>query len=56
MPPTELPGKRKTAGQPEKQTRLFFGLSGGFSLCALRTAGPASLACPEAEDSTPVSV
>jgi len=29
---------------------LFFGLSGGFSLCALRTAGPASLARPEAVD------
>jgi len=27
---------------------LFFGLSGGFSLCALRTAGPALPACPEA--------
>jgi len=48
MSPRELPGKRKTAGQPEKQTSLFFGLSGGFSLCALRTVGPASLACPEA--------
>jgi len=55
MPPCKLPGIRKTAGQPEKQTRLFFGLSGGFSLCALRTAGPASPACPEAEDGTPVS-
>jgi len=29
---------------------LFFGLSGDFSLCALRTAGPASPACPEAVD------
>jgi len=26
----------------------FSGLSIGFSLCALRTAGPALLACPEA--------
>jgi len=35
----ELPGKRKTAGQPEKQTCLFFGLSGGFSLCACAQQG-----------------
>jgi len=27
---------------------LFFGNFSGFSLCALRTAGPASPACPEA--------
>jgi len=54
MSSCELPGKRKTAGQPEKQTRLFFGLACGFSLCALRTAGPASLACPEAGNGTPV--
>jgi len=39
MPPRELPGIRKTAGQPEKQTCLFFGLSGGFSLCACAQQG-----------------
>jgi len=39
MPSSELPGNRKTAGQPEKQTRLFFGLSGGFSLCACAQQG-----------------
>jgi len=43
-----LPGKRKTAGQPKNKLVCFLGLPGGFSLCALRTAGPASLACPEA--------
>jgi len=56
MPPTELPGKRKTAGQPKNKLVCFSGLPGGFSLCALRTAGPALLARPEAEDSTSVSV
>jgi len=39
MWPRELPGIRKTAGQTEKQTRLFFGLSGGFSLCACAQQG-----------------
>ena len=39
MLPRELPGIRKTAGQPEKQTCLFFGLSGGFSLCACAQQG-----------------
>jgi len=55
MSPSELPGKRKAAGQSKKQTRLFFGLSGGFSLCALRTAAPALLACPEAGNGTSAS-
>jgi len=39
MSPCELPGISKTAGQPEKQTCLFFGLSGGFSLCACAQQG-----------------
>jgi len=56
MPPRKLPGKRKTAGQPKNKRAYFLGLSYGFSLCALRTAGPASLACPEAADNAPVSV
>jgi len=56
MPPTELPGIRKTAGQPEKTNSFVFRLACGFSLYALRTAGPALLACPEAVDSILVSV
>ena len=39
--------------QASRKNKLvyFSGLSGGFSLCALRTAGPALPACPEAADS-----
>jgi len=51
MSPRELPGIRKTAGQTEKTNEFVFRLACGFSLCALRTAGPASPACPEAVDS-----
>jgi len=37
--PRELPGRRKTAGQAEKQTSLFFRLTCGFSLCARAQQG-----------------
>jgi len=39
MPPCELPGKRKTAGQPKNKLVCFLGLSGGFSLCARAQQG-----------------
>jgi len=44
----ELPGIRKARKIPIKQASLFFGNFSGFFLCALRTAGLAPPACPEA--------
>jgi len=56
MSPCELSGRRKAVGQAEKISSLIFRPAFGFSLCALRTAGPALLACPEAGDGAPASV
>jgi len=39
MVPCELPGRRKTAGQPKNKLACFIGLSGGFSLCACAQQG-----------------
>jgi len=41
-------GHKKSLKIAEKQACLFYREFSGFSLCALRTAWPASLACPEA--------
>jgi len=41
-------GHKKSLKIAEKQARLFYRKFSGFSLCALRPAGPASLVCPEA--------
>jgi len=54
MPPTKLPGKRKTENQPENECIHFLAGSRFFAV-RMRTAGPALLACPEAEDVAPVS-
>jgi len=39
MPSSELPGNRKTAGQPKNKLVCFIGLPGGFSLCARAQQG-----------------
>jgi len=49
-------GHKKSLKISDKTSLLVFRQSSGFSLCALRTAGPALPACPEAGDSTPVSI
>jgi len=49
-------GRKKSLKISDKTSLLVFRQFSGFSLCALRTAGPASLACPEAVENTPVSV
>jgi len=41
-------GHKKSLKISDKTSKLVFRQFSGFSLCALRTAGPASLACPEA--------
>jgi len=48
-------GHKKSLKITEKQACLFYRKFSGFSLCALRTAGPASLVCPEAVGNTSVS-
>jgi len=45
---TQASGHKKSLKIAEKQACLFYRKFSGFSLCALRTAGPALLACPEA--------
>jgi len=42
------PGHKKSLKIAEKQASLFYRQFSGFFLCALRTAGPALPACPEA--------
>jgi len=41
-------GHKKSLKISDKTSKLVFRQFSGFSLCALRTAGPASPACPEA--------
>jgi len=41
-------GHKKNLKIADKTSLLVFRQFSGFSLCALRTAGPASPACPEA--------
>jgi len=48
-------GHKKSLKISDKTSMLVFRQFSGFSLCALRTAGPASLACPEAVDTAPAS-
>jgi len=48
-------GHKKSLKIAEKQACLFYRKFSGFSLCALRTTGPALLACPEAGNGAPVS-
>jgi len=45
-------GHKKSLKISDKTSLFVFRQFSGFFLCALRTAGPASLACPEAVDST----
>jgi len=48
---TRASGHKKSLKISDKTSKLVLRQFSGFSLCALRTAGPASLACPEAVDS-----
>ena len=52
MVESKLPGIRKAVSQPENESFHF--LAGFcFSLCAKRTGGPVSPACPEAVNAVP---